>query len=78
MFRPGFIQPLHGIRSKTTLYRALYGVAGPLFPFFDAVIPKYVTTTERVGQAMIRVAPEGYPRHTLENADINRLAAAGR
>ena len=78
MFRPGFIQPLHGIRSKTTLYRALYAVAGPLFPVFDAVLPKYVTTTERVGQAMIRVAQQGYPRHALENADINRLAAEGR
>ena len=22
MFRPGFIQPLHGVRSKTALYRA--------------------------------------------------------
>lgn len=78
MFRPGFIQPLHGIRSKTTLYRALYAVAGPLFPVFDAVLPKYVTTTERVGQAMIRVAQQGYPGHALENADINRLAAEGR
>ena len=78
MFRPGFIQPLHGIRSKTTLYRALYAVAGPLFPVFDAVLPKYVTTTKRVGQAMIRVAQQGYPRHALENADINRLAAEGR
>jgi uncharacterized protein YbjT (DUF2867 family) len=76
MFRPGFIQPLHGIRSRTRLYRALYAAAGPLFPIFDAVIPSYVTTTERVGQAMIRVAQQGYPQHTLENADINALAAS--
>jgi uncharacterized protein YbjT (DUF2867 family) len=39
MFRPGFIQPLHGIVSKTGWYRALYaltapvsGVLGRLFP----------------------------------------------
>ncbi|HEX4191289.1 MAG TPA: hypothetical protein VHZ06_09880 [Marmoricola sp.] len=27
MFRPGIIQPLHGIRSKTPLYRSIYTVA---------------------------------------------------
>jgi nucleoside-diphosphate-sugar epimerase len=30
MFRPGFIQPMKGIRSKTRLYNALYAVFSPL------------------------------------------------
>ena len=30
MFRPGFIQPLKGVRSKTRLYQAVYNVLGPL------------------------------------------------
>lgn len=75
MFRPGFIQPLHGIRSRTRAYRVLYSIAGPLFPVFAAIAPKSVTTTERVGLAMIRVAQEGYSRTLLENSDINSLAA---
>ena len=39
MFRPGFIQPLHGIRSKTRLYRAFYAVPGPLLPS-EAPVPE--------------------------------------
>ena len=41
-------------------------------PLYRAA-PKYVTTTEQVGRAMIRVAREGYPNPVLENEDINRL-----
>ena len=76
MFRPGFIQPMHGIRSKTGLYRAVYAVAAPLFPVWNALAPKYVTTTERVGRAMLEVARHGASRSVLENDDINRLAAS--
>jgi uncharacterized protein YbjT (DUF2867 family) len=78
MFRPAYIQPLHGIRSRTTAYRVLYSLVGPLFPALQALFPRYVTTTERVGLAMIRVARDGYPRPILENDDINKLAAESR
>jgi len=77
MFRPAYIQPLNGIESRTKAYRVLYGLVGPLFPVFQALFPRYVTTTERVGLAMIRVARQGYPQPILENDDINRLAAEG-
>jgi len=75
MFRPGLIQPLHGIRSKTSLYRAAYAVTSPLFPLLDKLAPKVVTTTERVGKAMLEAAEHGAPTRFLENADINALAA---
>src|SRR6202034_1635749 len=32
MFRPGVIQPLDGIQSKTRAYRLLYVVAAPVLP----------------------------------------------
>jgi uncharacterized protein YbjT (DUF2867 family) len=73
MFRPAAIQPLHGIRSKTAWYQAIYVVTAPLFSLLHRVAPKYVTTTEQVGRAMIRVARDGYPRPVLESEDINRL-----
>ncbi len=73
MFRPGFIQPLHGIVSKTKLYRAIYAMMGPLYPLLNALLPNYVTTTERVGRAMIEVAKRGAPKRLLENRDINAL-----
>jgi len=73
MFRPGFIQPLHGIRSKTALYRIPYVVMGPFIPLLKALFPKFITTTEQVGRAMIRIAKQGAPKRLLENSDINAL-----
>jgi uncharacterized protein YbjT (DUF2867 family) len=75
MFRPGYIQPLHGIRTKTRWYGALYAVMGPLYPMWKRLLPNYVTTTECVGRAMLNVARHGAPRRFLENQDINGLCS---
>ncbi len=74
MFRPGYIQPLKGVRSRTAVYRAIYALFGPLYPVWKTLFPKGVTTTEKVGLAMIRVARQGYARPILDTADINQLA----
>jgi uncharacterized protein YbjT (DUF2867 family) len=73
MFRPAGIQPLHGIRSKTGWIQAIYVAGAPLLSLLNRVAPKYMTTTEQVGRAMIRVARDGYPTPVLESEDINRL-----
>jgi uncharacterized protein YbjT (DUF2867 family) len=73
MFRPGFIQPLHGIKSKTALYRILYASLGPFNSLFLKVFPKYATTTEVLGRAMIKAARDGAPKKVLETQDINAL-----
>ena len=73
MFRPGYIQPLDGIKTKTALYAAIYRMVGFLYPVFKALIPNYVTTTQQVGRAMIHVAAQGAPKTHLENRDINSL-----
>ncbi len=73
MFRPAYIQPLHGIRTKTKWYRALYAMMGPLYPVWKLLFPKYVTTTECVGRAMLKVAKRGAPKRVLENQDINSI-----
>lgn len=70
MFRPAFIQPMHGIQSRTKLYRVLYAIVGPLFPILNALFPKHVTTTEQVGRAMLEVAKRGHPTQVVENAAI--------
>jgi hypothetical protein len=75
MFRPGYIQPLKGIRSKTKLYQTFYTLARPLYPALKTLFPGFVTTTEKVGVAMIKVALHGYPQPLLENRDINALAS---
>jgi uncharacterized protein YbjT (DUF2867 family) len=76
MFRPGYIQPLHGIKSKTNWYRALYAIVTPIYPLLQALFPKYVTTTEQLGRAMIQVAKRGAPKQVLEVEDIHRCCPA--
>jgi uncharacterized protein YbjT (DUF2867 family) len=73
MFRPGFIQPLHGIKSKTAFYRILLAVLAPVIPLLMKLSPKYVTTTEVIGRAMIKAARQGAPKRVLESQDINAL-----
>jgi uncharacterized protein YbjT (DUF2867 family) len=76
MFRPGFIRPRPGARSRTPLYRAIYAVAGPLYPLLRRLAPTHVTTAENLGRAMIAVAVSGYHTRVLENVDINALGTA--
>jgi uncharacterized protein YbjT (DUF2867 family) len=73
LFRPGAIQPLHGIQSRTPLYRVLYRVLGPFLPLLKRVSPDSLTTTEQLGRAMIHAARDGAPQAILEMRDINRL-----
>jgi len=70
MFRPGGIVPMHGIKSKTAVYQAIYTVMTPLLPMLLRMFPKQITTTEQLGRAMLRVAKYGYPKQVLESADI--------
>jgi uncharacterized protein YbjT (DUF2867 family) len=74
MFRPGLIQPLHGVVSRTRAYRIFYAVARPLLPLLRALFPGGVTTTEQVGRAMLRAARDGGAKRILETRDINVLA----
>ncbi len=74
LFRPAFIQPLHGIKSKTKLYRVMYALSAPLFPLLNMLFPHYLTTTEKIGCAMINVAMRGYQKKILETQDINSAA----
>jgi uncharacterized protein YbjT (DUF2867 family) len=75
MFRPGYIQPLRGIRSRTRWYQAAYDVLGWMYPALRRLLPGNVTTTVNIGRAMIQVAVTGYPTAIIGSADINRLAA---
>jgi len=73
IFRPAAIQPLHGITSRTRVYRVLYALTRPLLPLLRAALPGYVTTTEQLGRAGIGVVKRGYSKRVLESGDINRV-----
>ena len=73
MFRPAAIQPLHGVRSNLAWAQPIYVATAPLLGWLVRVAPRSMTTTERVGRAMISVARNGYPKPVLESEDINRF-----
>ena len=73
MFRPAAIVPMHGITSRTRWIRIANTVLKPVFPALRALLPSYVTTTEQLGRAMLKVAREGYPKTVIEARDIPRV-----
>ncbi len=77
-FRPGYIQPMHGVRSKVDWYNALYTGLSWAYPVLRKVAAGYVTSTEEVGRAMIQVTVDGYTKRVLENADIHVAAELDR
>lgn len=74
MFRPGFIEPMDGIQSRTPLYRRLYVISRPLFPLLRRAFPNHILTTRQIGRAMLQVARQGYSRRILEVRDIRAMA----
>jgi uncharacterized protein YbjT (DUF2867 family) len=75
-FRPGYIQPLNGVRSKVGWYNAAYVALSWSYPLLERIAPKLVTSTEAVGRAMLKVARDGWPQHVLETREINAAASA--
>jgi uncharacterized protein YbjT (DUF2867 family) len=73
MFRPGFIEPLDGIQSKTSMYRKFYKVFGPLLPVLRRALPGQIVSTREIGQAMLNVAKRGYTKRILETKDIRAV-----
>lgn len=75
VLRPGMIQPVHGATSRTASYRMIYAALAPLMPLLRGLLPRSITTTDVVGQAMLKLAKEGSQQKLLTNADINALVA---
>jgi len=73
MFRPGLIQPLVGIQSKTRSVRIFYSLAGPVLPLVRRLFPNSILTTEQIGRAMLAVARRGAPKKVLESRDIRQV-----
>ncbi len=74
MFRPGYIQPIGGVRSKTGWVQAAYTVLAPVYPILRPLLRG--TTTANFGRALIQVAANGYAKRILYSSDINALAEA--
>jgi uncharacterized protein YbjT (DUF2867 family) len=73
MFRPGFIQPLDGIRSKTASYNAFYSFTAVFSPLLRILFGKSMTDTRQLGRAMLSVARDGFAANTLEAKDLSQF-----
>jgi hypothetical protein len=52
----------------------VYTLVGPLSSLLRRLLPDQITTTARLGRAMIQVAATGYEKPILYTRDINALA----
>ena len=71
--RPGFIQAVGGVRTKTALYAALYRVTGWLYPVLRRVAPRYVIRSDELAMAMIELARRRPEKRVLESQDLRAL-----
>jgi uncharacterized protein YbjT (DUF2867 family) len=66
MFRPGYIQPIKGLKNTYKIYK----VVAPFYPVWKLIFPKYVSTLREIGLAMINVTLYGSSKQILECLDI--------
>lgn len=69
-FRPGYMHPTKGLKNV----KKYYNYMSWMYPFARTVFPNFVSTLKELGQAMIQVTKNGYPKKVLEVKDIVKLA----
>ena len=75
MLRPGGIRPVEGVRSPHKPLDLFYRLGAPALSLAARLLPGQMTTTARVGRAMLALAREETPPAIVENDAINRLGA---
>ena len=66
MFRPGYIQPIKGLKNTKKFYKLFV----PFYPILKIIFPKHVVSLEELGKAMINIALYGSDEKILECQDI--------
>ena len=72
MFRAGIIIPEKGIKSRTSLYNFFYILTWPFFPIMK-LLP-VITTTSKIGDAMIYTLFNKEKNKIINNLIINRFS----
>ena len=73
MFRPGYIQPMHGIKSRTKLYNYLYSITKHFY-FLLKHFKSFVTNSDYLSSAMINAVAKCNENNILRSSDINKIA----
>ncbi|RLD20886.1 MAG: epimerase [Bacteroidetes bacterium] len=69
-FRPGYIQPIKGLKNTYKVYKFI----APFYPVLKTLFPGAVCTLEDIGLSMIHVTQTAHDPRILECRDITRIA----
>ena len=69
-YRPGYIQPIKGLKNAYKIYKVFV----PFYPILVKIFPKYVGTLEEIGNSMINVTLNRYDKKVLEVVDIRKTS----
>ena len=72
MFRAGIIIPEKGIKSRTKIYNLFYVLMRPFYPILK-LLP-FITTTSKLGNAMINTLFFNYKKKIINNIHINKIS----
>ena len=72
MFRAGIIIPEKGIKSRTKIYNLFYVLMRPVYPILK-LLP-FITTTSKLGNAMINTLFFSYKKKIINNIHINKIS----
>lgn len=67
-YRPGYIQPIKGLKNAYKIYKVFV----PFYPILEKIFSKYVGTLEEIGNSMINVTLNGYEKKVLDVVDIRK------
>lgn len=73
-FRPAYIKPDSNTPASSVFYRFTSAISVALHPIIKTLFPKYTTTTEQIGKAMIEVVENGFDKIHIESAEIVQLS----
>jgi hypothetical protein len=69
-FRPGYIQPIKGMKNSYRFYK----YTSPFYPILKTLFPGYVCSLEDIGRSMIHVTLNPHEPRILECKDITSVA----
>jgi uncharacterized protein YbjT (DUF2867 family) len=72
--RPGFIQPMRSVMSRTRSISWMYALTAPVFPFLQKTFRRWVTSTDLLARRCCNSRPWGAQKKTLNTAELNALA----
>ncbi|MCK5372222.1 MAG: epimerase [Cyclobacteriaceae bacterium] len=72
-FRPGYIQPMKGVKSQVKNYRIFYALSSPFYGLIKH-FPSFACTSVELAKEMLNAAYFGYSSPILESREIVKVS----